>query len=362
MRATTTRRLYIEAARIVGKRVKIVHPLPLLMRIDFDDGIRLFTYGNKPDLNRGATKKITNDKDLTVRLLKEESLPTPTSHFVWMTRKKIPSSRNLESSIEFRKLQAFIVEVGYPIFLKPNKGSQGRNVFCIRNEDELKRVTRRLLRTDQGFYIAQEACIGEEYRVAIIQGEIALAYKRKPLSVVGDGVSTIAELFEKKKNDLSQSGRGISLKANSEKIALHLEMQGYSLSTVPKNGQEVTLLSNRNLSDGSEPVECTEEIRAKYAQLCRDVHEKCGVDYCGLDLMEDTRSGSIKPMIIELNSSPGWKHFVRSSSVNAGLVRDVFVQALQMLHHKTWTARSAHRPLKKQVAAGQTIKPETADV
>lgn len=340
-----TRELFIEAARKVAAKVKIVHPRPLVMRLDFADGIHLFTHGGKPNFNSSVTSKIAKDKDLTVRMLEEVAMPTPASQFVWLTRDKFPKDQDVTQTDEYRQLQIFAQRVGFPIFLKPNQGSQGKNVFCIRNQDNLKSVVEKLLKQAPGFFIAQEACAGEEYRIVVVQGEIVLAYTRKPLSVIGDGKSSIKQLIQQRLIQLQRQGREVSLKPHSEKIRLHLEANRLCLDTIVSHGTEISVLSNRNLSDGSDPVECTDAIKQKYGQLCRDVYEKCGVEYCGLDLIEDARSGQIKPVIIEINSNPGYKHFIRSAPENLALVRSVFERTLTALHLKAQQARQAKRPV-----------------
>lgn len=353
MSLITTRTLFIEAAKIAAKRVKIIHPRPLLMRLDFEDSIHIFTHGSKPNFNATVSGKIAKDKDLTVRVLNELSLPTPRSHFVTLTREKFSRVNDMTHAQEYKDLLAFAHSVNFPIFLKPNQGSQGHNVFCIRDEMGLNSIMQSVLRRAPGYFIAQEAAVGEEYRIVVVQGHIELAYFRKPLSVVGDGVSTIQNLVAQRNAYLQKRGRFTNLKSNSEKIVTHLQGKGLSLDSVPRQGEVVTVLANRNLSDGSEPVECTDMIRARYAQICRDVYEKAGVDYCGLDLIEDTRSGGIQPVIIEINSNPGYKHFIRSAPENAELVRGVFVETIRASHRKQAMLRAALRPQARAVIANQ---------
>lgn len=340
----TTRDLFIDAARMVAKRMKIIHPRPLLMRLDFEDGVHLFTHGAKPNLNTIGVGKIARDKDLTVRVLENLGLPTPPSHFVELTREKFAKADDITQTAEYKALDAFAQRVGYPIFLKPNQGSQGCNVFCVPDEDKLKNIVGSLIKRAPGYFIAQEASVGEEYRIVVVQGEIQLAYYRRPLSVVGDGVATIQHLVDRQNRWLQKRGRHTNLKSNSDKIKMHLASQGLRLDSVLPMGDVVTVLSNRNLSDGSEPVECTQMIREKYGALCRDVYERGGVDYCGLDLIEDIRSGQIKPVIIEINSSPGYKHFIRSAPENPPLVRSVFIEAIHASHRKQVLLHSAYRP------------------
>ncbi|MBY0427838.1 MAG: hypothetical protein K2Q32_01310 [Alphaproteobacteria bacterium] len=328
----------------MATKVKIVHPRPLVMRLEFADGIHLFTHGGKPNFNSSVTSKIARDKDLTVRMLDEVGIPTPTSHFVWLTNEKFPKDIDMTQTDEFRQLQVFAQRVGFPIFLKPNQGSQGKDVFCIRTQDDLRNVTAKLLKQSPGFFIAQEACIGDEYRIVVVHGEIVLAYTRMPLSVIGDGQSTIKQLIQQRLQMLQRQGREVSLKPHSEKIKLHLEANRLTLNTIPDKGSEISVVSNRNLSDGSDPVECTDAIKQKYAPLCRDIYKKCGVEYCGLDLIEDTRTGSIKPFIIEINSNPGYKHFIRSAPENAALVRRVFEHVITALHLKSQLNHQAARP------------------
>jgi D-alanine-D-alanine ligase-like ATP-grasp enzyme len=53
----------------------------------------------------------------------------------------------------------------------------------------------------------QKYIVGNDYRVVVLDNKVISAYQRLPLSVVGDGVSSILKLLEKKQKEFIASGR-----------------------------------------------------------------------------------------------------------------------------------------------------------
>ena len=118
------------------------------------------------------------------------------------------------------------------------------------------------------------------------------------------------------------------------------------------------MIANKNLSDGATPFICTDYIRDRYADLAHKIYERLGVNFVGLDLIEDTRTGQIAPYVLEINANPGFSQLLNSSPKNADAIRTMFVRMIEKMHkrkvqekrHKTAQAHKKDRLAKRNTA------------
>ena len=148
-----------------------------------------------------------------------------------------------------------------------------------------------------------------------MDGEVKIAYERKPLSVVGDGKKNIEELFNKKINLLKKS-REIDVLFSDKRIGERLKnYYRVSKKFVPKIGQEIILLDNANLSSGGEGIDATGIIHDDYKKLAVGIAKSMNLELAGVDLLVpgditkplDNRRDT--PTCLEVNSSPGLNHY-----------------------------------------------------
>ena len=102
---------------------------------------------------------------------------------------------------------------------------------------------------------------GTDYRVLVIDGQIAAAAQLRPAAVTGDGAHTIGQLVAKANAD-PRRGAGHSreltrIKLDAEALS-HLDSLGLDDHSVPAAGQVVTLRRNANLSTGGTSKDVTE--------------------------------------------------------------------------------------------------------
>lgn len=327
----TTKQVFLKAAREAGAEVEALNQRPLVMKLTFSDGVAVHTHGTRFPLDSKVASELMIDKDVAVKAQQKAGLPTPRSYLIQESSSSFGKIAH-PSHKEYQAISQFVDQVGFPVFIKPNKGSKGRGVFRVDSRKALNNLLPTLVSKRGEYFLLQEACAGTEFRILIVLGKIYLALQRHPLAVTGDGKSEIKHLIEAELKNLRQNGRRIGIKASSQKIVDHLERQELKLSSVLGKGQRIAVLANKNLSDGASPIVCTEEIKEKYAGLCRSIYAKLGIEYCGVDLIEDTRGETIRPYIIELNGSPGFGHFIRSGSRHADMVKDVFLAGFRAAH------------------------------
>lgn len=87
----------------------------------------------------------------------------------------------------------------------------------------------------------------------VIDGQTRSVLLRKPANVLGDGKHTIKELIQAKNDDKLRGDNHRAPLTNikmTELEALMLDQQGYDFDSVPKEGEEVYLRENSNISTG----------------------------------------------------------------------------------------------------------------
>ncbi|MFC5512589.1 cyanophycin synthetase [Massilia jejuensis] len=239
--------------------------------------------------------KIASDKQLTKALLMEAGVPVPEGG----------TAATLEEA------QRIARRLRVPVTLKPLDGNQGKGVTtrCATPEevatafDFARQYGRRI--------IVERFVEGRDYRVLVAGGRIAAASFRRPAHVVGDGVSTIAELVEiENQNPARGAGHSnvltrLALDAHAEDM---LRRQGYSPDAVPGPGVCVELRSNANLSTGGTAEDCTDLLPESTRALCVRAACKIGLDVAGIDIVcrditvpLDEQGGAV----IEVNAAPG---------------------------------------------------------
>ncbi len=111
--------------------------------------------------------------------------------------------------------------------------------------------------------LVEQFLTGKDYRVLVINDQVVAVAERVPAHVIGDGEHTIAELVEIANRD---PRRGIGHEKVLTRITINeqaerlLEQAGYTLETVPAQGEQFFLRSTANISTGGTAIDRTNEI------------------------------------------------------------------------------------------------------
>lgn len=237
-------------------------------------------------------------KRLGYRTIEGESFFTPD----WCKRINEPE-RNPEAAYRYA------CRLGFPVVVKPNALSQGAGVSKVYNRQEFMQAVRSFSNKDNVFLV-QRVVTGRDYRIVVLNGGVLSAYERTPLSVTGDGRSTIEKLLGQKQKRFRKMGRDTMIKTDDFRIHNCLRRQRLSMDSVPANGERVTLLDNANLSSGGDAIDVTAFIHPTFQLLATRLTAEMGLRFCGVDIM---LNGSIKDPcdeywvleILEINAAPG---------------------------------------------------------
>jgi cyanophycin synthetase len=214
----------------------------------------------------------------------------------------------------------------YPLVIKPIDGNHGKgNTTNIKTwEQALKafEAAKQYNRT----VIVERFITGFDFRCLVINYKFICAALRTPASVKGDGKRTIRQLIDETNQD-PRRGYGhekvltqITVDAFTQKM---LDDVGYTLDTIPAEGELVILKPTANLSTGGTSADVTDEVHPANIFMFERIARIIGLDICGIDVMASDLRTPISEnggAILEVNAAPGFRMHIEPAE---GLPRNV---------------------------------------
>ncbi len=319
--------LFKRLAHEIGAEVLLEPRWKTVGQIRFKDGRKRYFRYSSVDLNTLGASEISRDKDYAAFFMRSMGYPAIRGESFFSDRwaKAIGSKRTTKAALSYGK------KTGFPLFVKPNDGSQGYGVSLAHSEKELRHALKEVFdRTDVA--LIQKPAIGRDYRIVVLDAEIISAYERIPLSVVGDGRSSIKRLLTKKQQGFEAAGRDTKIKPADPRIKRKLALSKMTLSSVPKAGTVVQLLDNANLSSGGDAVDVTDTMHPGFKKIAIDLTRDMGLRICGVDIMaSDITKAPKKYSILETNAAPGLDHYVKNGPEQKKIVEDLYRAVLKAL-------------------------------
>jgi D-alanine-D-alanine ligase-like ATP-grasp enzyme len=222
-------------------------------------------------------------------------------------------------------------DLGFPVILKPNNLSQGVLVSKIYNKIEYYRVARSIFKRT-GVMLVQRYYAGRDYRLVVLDDEVVSAYERIPLTIRGDGESTVAELLEQKQEEFTTSGRDTIIDTEDFRLKDNLRRRKLKFKSVLELGNDVRLLDNANLSTGGDAIDISDRIHPDYRSLAVDITKRMELRLCGVDLI--ARDIAVPPgdyIVIEINGSPGLDNYAKIGAAQQDIVDGLYLKVLMAL-------------------------------
>jgi len=247
------------------------------------------------DSTSAISEAIAQDKQLTKKLLAAAGVP-------------VPAGRAVTDADDAWKAA---LEIGLPVVVKPLDGNQGKGVTVnITTEDQLRKAYEAATQHRDDILV-ERYMPGNDFRLLVVGDKLVAAARRDPPKVVGDGVSTVAQLVEQVNKDPRRgSGHSTSLtKIRFDDIAKEtLANQGFTAESVPLKGQRVNLRNNANLSTGGSATDVTDDVHPDVAARAIAAAHMVGLDICGVDVVSDSILRPLEEQgggMVEVNAAPG---------------------------------------------------------
>ena len=332
MKIRSTPEIFKALADRVGCSITLEPLYELAGQISFPNGKNFYFKSTSLDINGHGSSEVAKDKGYTRFFMSKMGykIPQGAPFFSPHWCEVNDANNNSESAVQFAN------SLGYPVIVKPNSGSKGRDVFKAYNEAELRDILRIVFEKNNVILIEQYIA-GDDYRLVVLKGEVMMAYRRLPLALVGNGTDNISTLFDTKKAEQKSIGRKISIEISDPRIEARLKnFYKIDINYVPRAGEEIILLENANLSSGGEAVDVTDIIHESYKQIAIKLAQDMGLKLVGVDFI--TKDDITKPMqditFIEINSSPGLTHYQTLSPQAEARVEDLYYKILVELRNR----------------------------
>jgi cyanophycin synthetase len=270
------------------------------------------------DRTGAIAEEIAQDKDMTRGLLRAVGVP-------------VPEGRPVSTAEEAWEAAD---EIGVPVVVKPQFGSQGRGVATNLSTREQVLAAYQAASLDSSYIMVEKFAPGADYRLLVIGDRMIAAARREPAQVLGDGVHSVAELVEAVNQD---PRRGDDHATALSKIRLCpialavLAEQGLSPEAVPARGAGVLVRRNANLSTGGTAADVTDLVHPDVAARAIEAAKVVGLDVAGIDVVCLDISRPLEEqggMIIEVNASPGLRMHLEPSSGSPRPVGEAIIDTL----------------------------------
>lgn len=304
-------------------------------RLTYTDGRHRFIYGNDLGLNSGAAEKFANDKGYSKFLLRAIGVDCPAgAEFLlpwWADAIRDSQQRRGNSNMRTADEAHSYVDsnLGYPVYVKPVTGSLGNGVVRVDEPRELLVALDELNERKSRVAVVEQAIGMPDFRVVVFDGQLICAYERVPLSIVGDGVSSVTDLLALKQKELIESGRSIIFRPEDPRVKAKLSKAGLTEASVVAEGESLRVADISNLSAGGTAVDLTTSIHERWVNIASNVADEFSLRLCGIDLAcEDPTTGGGEYSVIEVNATPGLDHYAASGDEQAQIVDNLYTKAL----------------------------------
>ena len=184
--------LRAEAARRAGCEVEILDPETGYLCEIRRGGRKILLLGGFSPLNGVSAARIAEDKFHTAGILRRTGFRVlPAARCLLPGRFR---EEDFSSHTGLRPAERFAAEHGFPLIVKPNRGSRGRDVTIVEEPNELRSAVEQVWNTDY-LALVQPVAPGLDVRLDFLDGEFLFGYVRRPVVLTGDGKSTLAQLL-----------------------------------------------------------------------------------------------------------------------------------------------------------------------
>jgi len=316
----------------IGAHILLEPEWGIAGQITFKSGKRSYFRYNTLDLNPVGAADIAKDKDYANYFMRQLGYPT------------VPGSKTFFSSkwaevlgINHRCIDdafRYASQLGFPVVVKPNSGSQGSGVAIVHTKRSFYRALRAIFMQDR-IALVQKPVVGKDYRLVVLDDEIISAYERVPLNVIGDGSASVSTLLARKQREFRHSKRDTQIKTEDSRISEKLKRQSLTLFSVPKKGERIFLLDNANLSTGGDSIDVTKQVHPLFAEIAINLTREMGLRLCGVDLMvaDDIVRAPGVYWVLEINAAPGLDHYAKSGMHQEKVVEELYLKVLKSLDH-----------------------------
>jgi len=248
-----------------------------------------------PSLTTATAREFGDNKPVAKSFLERAAIQTPKGkHF---------SRDNIDNAWVYAEKT-----LGFPVVLKPLSGTGGDGVTSMIETRDHFDVGWKAASVKSRIIVEQHI-VGKDYRLLVVGNKFVAATWREPLSIVGDGVSSVNQLIDAKselrKSNPYLAGKTIKLNENNVRT---LKEHGYDSKSILPSGKKLFLQSIANVGAGGDSYDATDYVHDDFKQIAiRACNAIPGFALAGIDILVPDITKPAKGQrygIVELNAKP----------------------------------------------------------
>lgn len=273
------------------------------------NGVFQFIQGYQFGLNSAVSAAICTDKSVASEVLTEAGVPN-VSHTCFMAPQMFPY---IGGNGCWNQMQQELARYG-EIVCKDNAGTGGKMVFHVKNQRQLEEAAAKIFASCDAMAICPYKEIKKECRVVVLDGEVQVIFSKMRKHLVGDGSSTVRQLYAASLLQEAAPEQAIISKADLEKV--------------PKKGEQYLLQWKHNLGQGAEAKILTkDETDEKILQLAIAAARAVGVRFASVDIVE-CEDGY---QVLEVNSGVMMEYLSGMKEEYYQIAKNIYRKAIQMM-------------------------------
>lgn len=317
--------IFKELAPAMGAALTVEPSYQRSGMLEFRNGSVLFFRNNHVNINVAGNARMARDKSFLSRFLAGMGfcvLPEVTVSRYDLDRGVIAPPK-LDDIFRFAALN------GWRTIVKPNAGTQGRGVRFTADRQQLLEAVKTTLEMD-GVCIVQQYCNMPEYRLVVLNGRVMQAYARKPMTITGDGSSTVKDLLRQKTDATSRDRNedtSSELFSMAERV---LKSAGRRIDDIAHLDEQIVVAEIANLSAGGVATCAMQSLHPRWQALAVDLARRCGLLLCGVDIfIHDGSDDRSDYRVIEVNSAPGLDDYLFHGEVQKARILAFYREVLE---------------------------------
>ena len=264
-----------------------------------------FLSGYKFDLNKHALGLILDDKYAMYDVLNYKNIPVIKYDIVYQDSNNNLYAKDCKGLEYAKKLFSKYQE---NIVLKINNGTCGRDIYHVKNLDDLTSKYNKLMIKHSAISICPFYDIINEYRAILIDGQIKLLYKKIKPRVVGDSKKTIKELLQEFNpeyfKDYNEDNKNIIL----------------------KQGEVFEYDWKFNLSRGSlSSLDILESDKIEIINIIDKINEFLDLKFVSVDIIKTVEN---KFYVMEINSGVMMENFINQHEIGEKIAKEIYKEAI----------------------------------
>jgi D-alanine-D-alanine ligase-like ATP-grasp enzyme len=281
-------------------------------------GIKMKEFHLGPIRNIFIAQFTANNKQKTIIF---DGLPRPGTResptLKWMDNKGIMKEKFLkekllvaDGGVAFSTRTALKIFnlITKPVITKPNLGSRSRHTTIHINTPEDLIAGFKKARKLSPLVVIEEELQGSLFRGTLIDGKLVGVVRRDPPEVVGNGIHTLQELFEKENERPDRKGPIFHEIIFDKDVELELKRQNIDMKDIPEKDRIITFSQKTSRGCGGTTTEVTEitheENKKMLEHVARFLNDPLiGVDFIMKDITQPWKEQK-QCGIIECNSLP----------------------------------------------------------